>query len=573
MSSDSDTDECEDMPALVCHNNGTNDLNTKHVTEDPVEDGDEMYIDSLQPAQDLFSTKKFRTAEDCLEHCKDVHGLDLSLLKKRHSMDTFSYIRFINYVRTETPSPGFVMSLSSAGKWSDVKYMKPVITDDPLLMFNFEEDFDSLGEEEEDAFEIDISRDINDQIANPKNIFSNVGTVVEGEEAIKISTDQFNELKLQYEKMTRDVEEKEAELKAVLEDMTKMKSIAQVLMTSGASEAATSSMSSLPSNVTELKSTSSRDEDYFGSYAHYGIHHEMLSDSVRTESYRDALILNPGTVKDANVLDIGCGTGILSMFSAQAGAGSVTGVDCSDIIYKAMDIVRENKLEDKVKLIKGKLEEIELPHKKFDIIVSEWMGYFLLYEGMLDTVIAARDKYLAPGGRVLPNRCTLDICAISDDERYDNYVGKFWSNVYGYQMNCMRAPILEEASVEVIPGACVVSDSVSVLQLDINTCAISDTQFSANFQLNINQDCEITGLCGYFDIFFDMPEVPVMFSTGPNVKPTHWKQTVFYLPEKMSVRNEDILQCSIACKRMRTDVRALKISLTINNKTYRYLMD
>ena len=63
-------------------------------------------------------------------------------------MDTFSYIRFINYVRSEAPSPGFVMSLSSAGKWSDIKYMKPVIPDDPLLMFNFEEDFDSLGEEE-----------------------------------------------------------------------------------------------------------------------------------------------------------------------------------------------------------------------------------------------------------------------------------------------------------------------------------------------------------------------------------------------------------------------------------------
>ena len=42
--------------------------------------------------------------------------------------------------------------------------------------------------------------------------------------------------------------------------------------------------------------------------------------------------------------------------------------------------------------------------EKFDVIVSEWMGYFLLYEGMLDTVITARDKYLAPGGTLLPNR-------------------------------------------------------------------------------------------------------------------------------------------------------------------------
>ena len=571
MSDGSDSDECEDMPTLLCQTNGSRDLNTKHVAEHDEDEGDEMYVDSLQPALDLFSTKKFKTAEDCLEHCKDVHGLDISLLKKRHSMDTFSYIRFINYVRSEAPSPGFVMSLSSAGKWSDIKYMKPVIPDDPLLMFNFEEDFDSLGEEEEDAFEIDISRELNDQIANPKNIFSNIGSIIEEENAVKISQDKFNDLKLQYEKMTREVEEKEAQLKAVMEDMAKMKGIAQALMSSDSSSSAQSS--SFPGNVTELKSSSSRDADYFGSYAHYSIHHEMLSDTVRTQTYRDALTLNRDRLEDTAVLDIGCGTGILSMFAAEAGAGAVVGVDCSDIIYKAMDIVRENNLEDKVKLIKGKLEELELPHKKYDIIVSEWMGYFLLYEGMLDTVISAREKYLAPGGMVLPNRCSLNICAISDNDRYDRFIGKFWSDVYGYKMNCMRQPILEEASVEIIPGRAVVSDCPSVLNLDINTCSIEDTQFSSNFNLVISQDCELTGLCGYFDIFFDMPEKPCMFSTSPQVKPTHWKQTVFYFPEKMSVKEKQVLQCSIICKRMRTDVRALKISLSVNDKTYRYIMD
>ena len=43
-------------------------------------------------------------------------------------------------------------------------------------------------------------------------------------------------------------------------------------------------------------------------------------------------------------------------------------------------------------------EEIELPFPQVDIIISEWMGYFLLYESMLETVLWARDRYLAPGG-------------------------------------------------------------------------------------------------------------------------------------------------------------------------------
>ncbi len=48
--------------------------------------------------------------------------------------------------------------------------------------------------------------------------------------------------------------------------------------------------------------------------------------------------------------------------------------------------------------MKGKIEEVVLPVEKVDIIVSEWMGYCLLYEAMLDSVIWARDRYLAADG-------------------------------------------------------------------------------------------------------------------------------------------------------------------------------
>ncbi|KAG9475892.1 hypothetical protein GDO78_003994, partial [Eleutherodactylus coqui] len=98
------------------------------------------------------------------------------------------------------------------------------------------------------------------------------------------------------------------------------------------------------------------------------------------------------------VLDVGCGTGILSMFAAKAGAQKVYGVDQSEIIYQAMDIIRLNNLEDRISLIKGRIEEIDLPVEKVDIIISEWMGYFLLFESMLDSVIYAKDKYLRAEG-------------------------------------------------------------------------------------------------------------------------------------------------------------------------------
>ena len=69
-----------------------------------------------------------------------------------------------------------------------------------------------------------------------------------------------------------------------------------------------------------------------------------------------------------------------------------------------------------ITLVKGKLEEAVLPIQEFDIIISEWMGYFLLYESMLDTVLLARDKYLKPGGLIFPDHAMLYLAAIEDQE-------------------------------------------------------------------------------------------------------------------------------------------------------------
>lgn len=95
----------------------------------------------------------------------------------------------------------------------------------------------------------------------------------------------------------------------------------------------------------------------------------------------------------------------------------------STIIFKAREIVAANGMADKITLIQGKMEEIEIPFPKVDIIISEWMGYFLLYESMLDTVLYARDKYLVPNGLIFPDKATIFVAGIEDGEYKDEKIG------------------------------------------------------------------------------------------------------------------------------------------------------
>lgn len=83
---------------------------------------------------------------------------------------------------------------------------------------------------------------------------------------------------------------------------------------------------------------------YFGSYSSFHIHEEMLKDTVRTRTYQRAIMDNPEVFKDKIVLDIGAGTGILSIFAAKAGAKHVYAIEFAEIALFAKEIIERNGL-------------------------------------------------------------------------------------------------------------------------------------------------------------------------------------------------------------------------------------
>lgn len=75
----------------------------------------------------------------------------------------------------------------------------------------------------------------------------------------------------------------------------------------------------------------------------------MIKDKIRTEAYRNFIIANSELFHNKVVLDVGCGSGILSMFCAKAGARAVHAVDRSDIINQARAVAFDNNLDHIIK--------------------------------------------------------------------------------------------------------------------------------------------------------------------------------------------------------------------------------
>jgi protein arginine N-methyltransferase 1 len=153
------------------------------------------------------------------------------------------------------------------------------------------------------------------------------------------------------------------------------------------------------------------------SYTNPKIHQVMLTDKVRTEAYRDA-IMNVVQSTD-RVIDFGCGTGILSFFAVDAGAKEVYAIDRTKFIVAAKRIAELNNYTS-VKFFFGESSEFTLA-EKVDVIVSEWMGHFAFWEQMLDPLILLRNRYLREGGTMIPSRIDLVGGLVTDRKIFEGY--------------------------------------------------------------------------------------------------------------------------------------------------------
>jgi len=283
-----------------------------------------------------------------------------------------------------------------------------------------------------------------------------------------------------------------------------------------------------------LNLTASSADYYFNSYNHYGVHEDVIKDGVTMSAYSKALTQNAHLLRGAVVLDVCAGLGLCSLLAVRAGAKRVIALEAqAELVAMGSAIAKKNGFGPEVlTFICGSASSLEdLPDniEQVDIIVSEWMGYFLMYEARLEDVLMARDRWLKPGGFMFPDHARLYL-ALLEDPAYSKRHFDYYNKVWGFNFSAMRAAAHSEPVVNAFEHTQLLSSATCVLDLDLYKCTASDCfELAASYDVRCKRDGTLSALLCWFEIRFDACHVPVTFDTGPEAPPTCWKQTAFFL--------------------------------------------
>lgn len=265
----------------------------------------------------------------------------------------------------------------------------------------------------------------------------------------------------------------------------------------------------------------------------------------------------------------------------------------------AKTVADANGVGDIVEVIQATMEDVELP-EKVDIIVSEWMGYMLLRESMLDSVLVARDRWLKPGGALYPSHATLYMAPMFDftQDRRDQERGQAVANWKEFQADitdkylvsfkCLEAAYTTECSdyfyktalwMDVHPSQLLGSAAV-MKTYDLLTVTIADLEADQAGGLTmkitkplVEQPQLVNGILSWFTTDFrgspaNPAESPVTLTTAPTAEgATHWGQQCFHIVPSIPVATDDTLACQWQITRQARNKRLLNMQMDIKHES------
>jgi len=280
-------------------------------------------------------------------------------------------------------------------------------------------------------------------------------------------------------------------------------------------------------------------------YEQLWIHRFMLKDIVRGETYQNAIdaVVTPDSV----VLDMGAGSGILSFMAARAGARKVYAVERTSIARVTLELARLNGLQDRIQVIQDDVRNIVLP-EKVDVLLSEWLGPIGVDENLLHPLLTARDRWLKPEGKILPENVTAWMAPIYDPI-LDSEMFFWTSRPYGFDLT----PIARHSVNEIRYGQQHIQPEhlLAEFKLMWTTDIVSYPAEDAihPFRTSLSFICKSEGTFNSLGLWFDaqFPNGGKLIC-GPGAPRNHWGTTVCPLDRIVQVNPGTEIKVDFACE-------------------------
>lgn len=208
-----------------------------------------------------------------------------------------------------------------------------------------------------------------------------------------------------------------------------------------------------------------------------GFHRTLLADEPRTNAFAEAI--RRTVTPDDVVLDLGSGTGVLAMFAARAGARRIFAIEEQHTADLAYILLRRNGCE-RVELLHAHSKEVELPERA-TVLITETLGNFGFDEGILGSVIDAKERLLTRDARIIPQGVAIALAPVHLPRQYGREV-EWWSEPrYGFDFSPARLFAANHVyGVELGPSALVAEAAIGD-EIDLATVESAEVAMQASF--------------------------------------------------------------------------------------------
>jgi SAM-dependent methyltransferase len=264
-------------------------------------------------------------------------------------------------------------------------------------------------------------------------------------------------------------------------------------------------------------------------------HRTLLADRVRNDAFHAALkrVIVPGETK---VVDIGCGTGFLGFMAAKLGAKRVVLIETAEIATLAKKLTKANGLRN-IEVVPAHSTELE-PPERFDVAVSETLGNYAFEENIIETLGDARDRYLEPGGVLIPGKVVQMVCPVISPKLHADLTT--WDKVgFDLDFGAAREMGLNNIYVRWLVASDLLDGGKAVLTWDtVDLAKATKTTRIGNVTWEMKAPALITGLA----IWWTAELVDgISLATGPFDPRTHWEQLYLPVAEPFDVRKGETL--------------------------------